>query len=186
MKDPEVTAQSTAFSVIIPAFHGTNWHDVKAKMIALLNTRVRNCGIPLTYLVRETKSSWEDTEMMSNLQERRIVTKVHKGHTYVLDNRELFRILMNTFTSSTLDNIVQSHQRHNDGLAAWKAILANVEGANYASELKRQGAKSLTGHSLTQLRISLSKSILTNTSSPTNYTPLQCHKCLNGGKLINS
>ena len=57
MKDPEVTAQSTAaFSVTIPAFrHGTNWHDVKAKLIALLNTHVGNCGIPLTYLVREMK-----------------------------------------------------------------------------------------------------------------------------------
>ena len=80
MKDPEVTAQSTAFSVIIPAFHGTNWHDVKAKMIALLNTRVRNCGIPLTYLVRETKSSWEDTETISNLQERTITS--HRSHQH--------------------------------------------------------------------------------------------------------
>jgi len=71
MKDPEVTAQSTAFSVTIPTFHGTNWHDVKAKMVALLNTRVGNSGIPLTYLVREAKYSWEDTETMPNLQERR-------------------------------------------------------------------------------------------------------------------
>ena len=139
MKDPEVTTQSTAFSVTIPAFNGTNWHDVKAKLVALLNTRVGNCGIPLTYLVRKVKQSWENTETMSNLQERRIATKVHEGHTYELDNRELFRILMNTFTSSTLDNIVRAHQKHNDGLAAWTAILANVEGANYASELKRQG-----------------------------------------------
>ena len=118
MKDPKVTAQSTAFSVTIPIFHGTNWHDVKAKMVALLNTRVGNSGIPLTYLVREAKYSWEDTEAMPNLQERRIATKVHEGHTYKLDNRELFRILMNTFTSTTLDNVVRSFQKHNDGLAA--------------------------------------------------------------------
>ena len=138
MKDPEVTGKSTAFSVIITAFHGTNWHDVKAKMIVLLNTCVRKCGILLTYLVRETKSSWEDTETMSNFQERRIATKVHKGHTYELDNKELFQILMNTFTFSTLDTIVRSaYQKHNDGLAAWTAILANVvKGANYANELK--------------------------------------------------
>ena len=139
MKDPEATAQSTAFSVAIPKFNGINWHDVKAKLTALLNTRVGNCGIPLTYLVRPVRQEWDDTDHMSNLQERRIVTKVHEGHTFELDNRELFRILMNTFTSTTLDNVVKAHQKHNDGTAAWKAILANVEGANYASELKRQG-----------------------------------------------
>ena len=49
MKDPDVTAQSTVFSVTIPTFHGNNWHDVKSKLIALLNTRVGHCGIPLTY-----------------------------------------------------------------------------------------------------------------------------------------
>ena len=40
MKDPDATPQSTAFLVIIPTFDGTNWHDVKAKVIALLTTRV--------------------------------------------------------------------------------------------------------------------------------------------------
>ena len=40
MKDPDATPQSTAFSVIIPTFAGTNWHDVKAKVISLLTTRV--------------------------------------------------------------------------------------------------------------------------------------------------
>jgi hypothetical protein len=57
MKDPEVTPQSTAFSVTIPAFHRTNRHDVKAKLIALLNTRIGHCGVPLTYLVRNTRQS---------------------------------------------------------------------------------------------------------------------------------
>ncbi len=72
IKDPEVTPQSTTFSVTIPVFNGTNWHDVKAKLIALLNTRTGNSGIPLTYLVRDVAMSWEDTEHMVNLQERRI------------------------------------------------------------------------------------------------------------------
>ena len=76
---------------------------------------------------------------MTNLQEIRIATKVHKGNTFELDNRELFRILMNTFTSTTLDNVVRSFQKHNNGMGAWKAIVANVEGANYASEIKHQG-----------------------------------------------
>ena len=38
--DPDATPQSTAFSVIIPTFDGTNWHAVKAKVIALLTTSV--------------------------------------------------------------------------------------------------------------------------------------------------
>ena len=106
MDDPEVTAQSTAFSVTIPAFQGNNWHDVKVKLISLLNTRIGHSGIPLTYIVRDARQSWEDTEDMPNLQERRISTKVHEGNTFELDNHELFRILMDTFTSSTLDNVV--------------------------------------------------------------------------------
>ena len=69
MKDQDATPQSTAFSVIIPTFVGTNWHDVKAKMIALLTTCVGTSGILLTYLIRETRQTWEDTEQMSSLQE---------------------------------------------------------------------------------------------------------------------
>ena len=76
---------------------------------------------------------------MPNLQKRRIATKVHKGNTFELDNRERFRILLKTFTSTMLDNVVRSFQKHNNGMGAWKAIIANVEGAKYASELKRQG-----------------------------------------------
>ena len=48
MKDPDYTPQSTAFLVIVPTFVGTNWHDVKAKMISLLKKRVGTSGIPLT------------------------------------------------------------------------------------------------------------------------------------------
>ena len=139
MKDPDAKPQSTAFLVIIPTFDETNWHDVKAKFIALLTTRVETSGIPLTYLIRETRQTWENTEQMPNLQERRIETKVHKGNTFELENRELFRILLNTFTSTTLDNVVRSFQKHNNGMVAWKAIIVNVEGANHASELKRKG-----------------------------------------------
>ena len=67
MKDPDATPQSTAFLVIIPTFDVTNWNDVKAKAIALLTTRVVTSGIPLTYLIRETRQTWEDTEQMPNL-----------------------------------------------------------------------------------------------------------------------
>ena len=61
MKDLDAMPQSTAFSVIIPTFDGTNWHDVKAKVIALITTRVGKSGIPLTYQIRETRQTWEDT-----------------------------------------------------------------------------------------------------------------------------
>ena len=46
---------------------------------------------------------------------------------------------MSTFTSTTLDNVVRSFQKQNNGMRAWKAIIAKLEGANYSSELKRQG-----------------------------------------------
>ena len=128
MKDPDATPQSTAFSVIIPTFFGTNWHNVKTKVIALLTTRVRTSGIPLTYLIRETRQTWEDTEQMPNLQERRIATNFHKGNTFELDNRELFRILLSTFTSTTLDNVVRLFQKHNNGMGAWKAIIEKCRG----------------------------------------------------------
>ena len=50
--DSTTTSQSTPLSVIIPTFSGTNWHQVKLKMIALLSTRNGNAGISLIYLVR--------------------------------------------------------------------------------------------------------------------------------------
>ena len=58
MKDPDATPQSTALSVIIPNFVGTNWHDVKAKVIELLLTIVGTSGIPPTYLIMETRQTW--------------------------------------------------------------------------------------------------------------------------------
>ena len=82
MKDPTTTPQSTAFSVAVPTFVATKWHDTKSKLNALLATRIGNSGIPLTYLVRKTRLRWEDTDIMNNLQERRISTKAHEGNTY--------------------------------------------------------------------------------------------------------
>ena len=143
--DPITTTQSTPLSVDIPHFSGTNWHSVKSKMSALLATRTGNAGIPLTYLVRSTRLLWEDTETMNNLQARRAATKLLEGNTYDLDNREFFRILLNTFSSTTLDNVVKGFQKEENGMEAWKAILANVEGGNYNSELKRQGDAVIEG-----------------------------------------
>ena len=124
---------------------GTNRHTTKSQIEALLATRMGNAGIPLTYLVRKSRNLWEDTDHVPSLTERRIATKMHQGNTFALDNREFFRILLNLFTSTTLDNVVKAHQPHNDGMAAWNAILANVEGENYVTELKRQGDKATVG-----------------------------------------
>ena len=145
IKDPEPTPQSTAFAVEVPPFTGTNWHDVRDKITALLSTRIGSSGIPLTYLIRVTRLEWENTDHITNLQERRIATKMHTGTTFDLDNREFFRILLQLFTSSTLDNLVRSFQARNEGIAAWTAILANVQGASYENELKRQGDSIIEG-----------------------------------------
>ena len=145
MPDKPATPQSTAFSVELPRFMGTNWHTAKSQIEALLATRMGNAGIPLTYRVRKSRDLWEDTDHVPNLTERRIATKMHQGNTCELDNREFFCILLNLFTSTTLDNVVKAHQPRNDGMAAWKVILANVEGANYVAELKRQGDRAIEG-----------------------------------------
>ena len=52
---------------------------------------------------------------------------------------------MGTFTATTLDNVVRSFQAQTDGMSAWNAIIANVEGSSYISELKRQGDASIEG-----------------------------------------
>ena len=61
-KDPEITSQSTAFSVDVPKFTGTNWFDVRSKIYDLLRTRIGASGLPLTYLIRAVRRDWEDTE----------------------------------------------------------------------------------------------------------------------------
>ena len=40
--DPDTNSQSTAFSVTVPHFEGTNWCDVKAIMLVLPATRIEN------------------------------------------------------------------------------------------------------------------------------------------------
>jgi hypothetical protein len=135
--DPEETSQSTALSVEVPKFTGTNWFDVRSKIRDLLTTRIGSAGIPLTYLIRAVRRTWEDTEEIQSLQDRRIVTKVHQGTSFERDNREFHRILTNLFSGSTLEGIVQSNQARTNGIKTWKEITDNVQGANYSSDLKR-------------------------------------------------
>ena len=82
---------------------------------------------------------------MDYLQSRRVATRAHDGKTYGLGNKELHRILMNTFASTTLNNVVRTFQRQENNLGAWKSILDNVEGTNYVTELKRQGDSEVGG-----------------------------------------
>ena len=145
MKDPNATPQNTVLSVEIPRFSGANWHQVKSKVLAALASRTGNAGISLSYIVRKDRKLWEDTETMTDLHARRIVTKAHEGNTFDLDNKEVFRILLNVFASTTLDNLVKGFQAKGNGLGAWTAILANVEGASYVAELKRQGDREIDG-----------------------------------------
>ena len=135
--DPETTPQSTALAVEVPKFNGTNWFDVRSKIHDLLSTRIGAAGIPLTYLIRDARRQWEDTEEIDSIQDRRIATKVYEGTSFDQDNREFHRILTTLFSGSTLESIVQSNQARTNGIKTWKEIIDNVQGANYSSDLKR-------------------------------------------------
>lgn len=136
--EPETTPESTAFAVSVPKFSGTNWFDVRMKIHDLLSTRIGSAGLPLTYLIRETRDTWDATVNAQSLQHRRIATKAYDGPSFDRDNREFHRILTNLFSGSTLENIVQSNQSKANGVNTWNQITANVQGANYTSDLKRQ------------------------------------------------
>ena len=138
LDDPEPTSQSTALSVSVSKFDGTNWYEVKSQFVALVSTRIGQAGLPLSYLIRKVRKSWEDSEEITSLQERRMATKLHEGTTFEVDNRELYRILLQTFASTTLEDTIKTEQRSQSGTAAWAKVINNVEGASFHSELKRE------------------------------------------------
>lgn len=144
IEDPEPTPQSTSFSVAVPKFSATNWFEVKSQFHALLATRIGHGGLPLTYLVRDVRAEWIDTEDIEPLQERRIRTKLHAGHIFDRDNRELHRILMLVFHGTTLEDLVKSELTTSNGISAYASITANVEGGSYTDELKRQADEAVT------------------------------------------
>ena len=139
MEQPEVTSQSTAFSVTVAKYTGTNWFDVRGQILQLMSTRIGHSGIPLSYILRENRREWEDTEEITSLQDRRIVTKMLEGPTFDLDNKEVYRILSNVLGSTTLEDNVNKFKVTKHGKDAWDSLTAIVEGASYADELKRQG-----------------------------------------------
>lgn len=142
-EDPDPTDASTTFAVSIPKFIGTNWHEVKSQFHALLASRIGHCGLPLTYLVRDTRLSWLDTEHYTSLQKRRMDTIKFDGPGFDMDNREFYRIISRVFDKTTLEDLIRGHQRSQNGINAWHVVKQNVEGASYSSELKRK-ADSMT------------------------------------------
>ena len=138
MDQPEPTPQSTSLSVAVAKFDGSNWYEVKSQFVALMSTRIGHAGLPLTYLIRKVRKTWEDSEEITSLQERRMATKVHVGTSFEVDNREMYRILLQVFSSTTLEDTIKTEQRSQSGIAAWNKIINNVEGASYHSELKRE------------------------------------------------
>ena len=120
----------------IPKFKGTNWYEVKSQFVLALSTVYGQKGVPLSYLTRESRVAWEDTEDYETLQRRRVDTKAHSGADFNKDNLELYRILGQELDKTTLEDVVKGVTRSN-GVEAWRRILANVEGANYRIELRR-------------------------------------------------
>ena len=139
MEKAEVTSQSTAFSVPVVKYTGTNWFDVRGQIVQLMSTRIGNAGIPLSYILRDERKEWEDTKDITSLQDRRIATKMLAGPTYDLDNKEVFRILANVLTGTTLEDNVNKYKTSKDGKKAWDSTIGIVQGASYTNELKRQG-----------------------------------------------
>ena len=102
MYDPKATSQSTAFLVTIPSFIGTNWYEFKSHMEQLIATHIGSAGIPLSYTIKDTCQYWEDTKTMASLQDMITATNMHSGNSFDIENKELFRIISNTFFTTTL------------------------------------------------------------------------------------
>ena len=109
MEDPKVNFQTTEFLVTISLLTGTNWYEVKSHMLQLLVTRIEEEIITSSYLIRETRQYWEDKNVISSLQDKRTATKVYSGNSFEIDNKGLFRILSNTFSVTTLEDVIINH-----------------------------------------------------------------------------
>ena len=91
-------------------------------------------GVPLLYLIRDTRKTWEATVNYASLQERRTDTKAHTGADFNKDNFELYHILGQELDKSTLEDVIKATPNSN-GVVAWSRILANVEGGQFRNEL---------------------------------------------------
>ena len=80
----------------------------------------------MLYLIRDTRQYWEDTNVIISLQDRRTVTKKNYEKIFEIDSKEIFRIISNKFSTTTLEYAIISHQMTQNGTMAWKIINANV------------------------------------------------------------
>lgn len=133
----EPTAPGSALAVEVPKVKGDNWYEVKEALLLALQSYYGKGGVNLTYLTRDERKEWEDTEDMDTLEQRRVATKAHSGSDFSHDNTELYCILNSHFTGSALQDVV-SNVRRSNGINARKAIIGNLEGAHYNNELRRK------------------------------------------------
>ena len=140
MEDPKATSQSTVFFVTIPSFIGTNWYEVKSHIVQLLATCIGSAGITLPYLIKYAWRYWEDKKIILSFQYRRTATKMHSGNSFDIDNKDIFCILSNTFSSTTVDYVTLCHQMTHNGSMLWKIIKANVLCSSYNRKYKIQGS----------------------------------------------
>ena len=54
------------------------------------------------------RATWENTDEISLVQDRRIATKTHEGASFDEDTQAFYTLLTNAFTGSTLEGIVQA------------------------------------------------------------------------------
>lgn len=137
-KDPDPTTPGPLV-VNVPKFKGNNWYLVKSQFLLALQTVYGQSGVPLSYLIRETRVNWEDTDNHNDypsLQSRRVASKDHSGADFNKDNVELYRILGQEMDGTTLEDVVKATAGSN-GVRAWENITNNVEGAHYNNELRR-------------------------------------------------
>ena len=71
-------------------------------------------------------------------------------------------------------------------MGAWEAIIANVEGENYASELKCQGNQVIENAFFDPNKNFTFEKTLISMSITTNYTQQPNRPSQNGGKLTSS
>lgn len=137
-KDLEPTTPGS-LTVNIPKFKGSNWYEVKQQFVLALKAVYGQSGVPLSYLIRDTRKTWDETVNYASLQERCVDTKAHTGADFNKDNFELYRILSQELDKSTLEDVIKATPNSSRLLVVtWSRILANVQGGQFCNELQRQ------------------------------------------------
>ena len=61
----------------------------------------------------------------------RTATKSNSGNSFDIYNKDLFRILSNTFSATLFEDVIFSYQRTQNDTMAWKIIESNVKDSRY-------------------------------------------------------